>query len=141
MQTPSIRPPNPERARAYFEDKITFTTGPMELDQLLKSAEPQPAVVDVREPEDYAQGHIPGAINLPRGTWERAEGLSRDKASVIYCYSQACHLAAHACVFFARLGFPVMEMEGGFAAWKEHDLDLEREPENRIKSGTAQRRH
>jgi rhodanese-related sulfurtransferase len=140
MQTPTIRPPDPERARAYFEDKITFTTGPVELDHLLKSAEPQLRVVDVREAEDYAQGHIPGAINLPRGTWGKAEGLSRDKANIVYCYSQVCHLAANACVVFARQGFPAMEMEGGFAAWKERDLDIEREPENRMKSGTAQRR-
>jgi 3-mercaptopyruvate sulfurtransferase SseA len=31
------------------------------------------------------------------------------------------------------MGFPVMEMEGGFKAWKEHELDIEREPVNRVR--------
>ena len=33
----------------------------------------------------------------------------------------------------ASQGYPVMELEGGFATWKEHDLDIEREPVNRLK--------
>ena len=47
--------------------------------------------------------------------------------------TQVCHLAANACVAFASQGFPVMELEGGFTAWKEHDLEIERPVVNRIK--------
>ena len=50
-----------------------------------------------------------------------------------HCYTRTCHLAANACVTFAAKGFPVMEIEGGFAAWKEYELDIEQEPENRWK--------
>ena len=42
-------------------------------------------------------------------------------------------LAAKACVAFARQGFPVMEWEGGFNGWKEHDLEIEPEGVNRLK--------
>ena len=42
-----------------------------------------------------------------------------------FCYSQVCHLAATAAVEFAGKGYSVMEMEGGFEAWKEHDLEIE----------------
>jgi rhodanese-related sulfurtransferase len=121
MQSTTL--PDPQKARAYFENKIAFTTGPVELAHMLKSGDIN--VVDVREAEDYEEGHVPGAINLPSDTWDKARGLAKDKTNVIYCYSQQCHLAAHACAIFAGKGFPVMELEGGFKAWEEHELDIE----------------
>lgn len=124
---------DPARAKAYFEDKLAFTTGPVELERMLKSAENNIHVIDVRAAEDFAKGHVPGAINVPQETWDNAEGLSKDKTNIVYCYSQVCHLAASACALFASKGFPVMEMEGGFKAWKEHEMDIEREPVHRFK--------
>ena len=76
--------------------------------------------------KDYAKGHIPGAINCPKGSWELYEGLSKDKTNVVYCYTQVCHLAATAAVEFADRGYPVMELEGGFETWKEYELPIER---------------
>ena len=90
-------------------------------------------VVDVREAEDFAKGHIPGALSLPQERWDSLDGMSRDKTHIFYCYTQTCHLAAQACAKFASRGYPVMEMEGGFAAWKAAELDIEREPINRLK--------
>ena len=123
--------PDPVRARAFFEDKVPFTTGPVELDHMLKEHQ-NINVIDVRAEEDYAKGHIPGAINLPKTRWNTAEGLSRDKTNVVYCYSQVCHLAAKAALEFASKGFPVMELEGGFDGWKEHDLEVEQPSANRM---------
>jgi rhodanese-related sulfurtransferase len=125
---------DPARARAYFEDKLAFTTGPIELDRWIKSGENNLTVVDVREAEDYAKGHIPGAINVPKENWENPQGLSKDKTNVVYCYTQQCHLAANACARFAARGYPVMELEGGFEVWKEHDLDIEEASAHRFKS-------
>jgi len=82
-------------------------------------------IVDVRAAEDYDEGHVPGAVNLPQARWETLEGLQRDKTNVVYCYSHVCHLAAKAAVEFAGKGYPVMEMDGGFKAWKAHDLEVE----------------
>jgi rhodanese-related sulfurtransferase len=116
---------DPARARAYFEQKIAFTSGPVELDHAIKGHE-NIVIVDVREAEDYAKGHVPGAINLPKGSWETPEGLQKDRTNVVYCYTQQCHLAAHACVAFAKQGFPVIELEGGFEQWQEHELEIEK---------------
>ena len=113
------------RARAFFEQKVAFTTGPMEVDSALKAHE-NIVVVDVRAAEDYAKGHVPGAINLPKGSWEHPEGLQKDRTNIVYCYSQQCHLAARAAAQFATQGYPVMEMEGGIDAWTEHDLETEK---------------
>ena len=113
-----------KRARAYFENKVAFTTGPIELSRQLDNHNFN--IVDVREAEDYEKGHIPGAVNLPKAGWENAaRSLSRDKTNVVYCYTQQCHLAANACVAFASKEFPVTELEGGFETWQENKLRVE----------------
>jgi rhodanese-related sulfurtransferase len=125
---------SPTAAQKYFEDKLAFTTGPVELERWIKAGEDNLVVVDVRAEEDYAKGHIPGAINVPKEQWQAPQGLARDKTNVVYCYTQQCHLAANACCKFASLGYPVMELEGGFGAWKDNELDVEERPEPRFKS-------
>ncbi len=138
MQTSIHQLHSPASARRYFEDKLAFTIGPVELDRWIKTGEENLVVVDVRAAEDFAKGHIPGAINLPREQWQNPQGLQRNKTNVVYCYTQQCHLAANACAQFAGLDYPVMEVEGGFAGWKESELEIEEEPTHRYK-GTAQR--
>jgi len=130
---------DPARAKAYFEDKLAFTTGPVELERWIKTGENNLVVVDVRAAEDFAKGHISGAMNLPKDKWESLQGLSKEKTNVVYCYTQQCHLAANACAQFASRGYPVMEMEGGFEAWKENELDTEEESASRFKTGNEQR--
>ncbi len=144
MQTTTNRIHDPEKARAYFEDKLAFTTGPVELDRMIKSGDNNIVVVDVRAAEDFAKGHIPGSINLPEGSWDNPTGLSKEKVNILYCYTQTCHLAANAAVVFARKGYPVMEMDGGFDAWEANELDIEREPTNRLRRASERlfhRRH
>lgn len=137
----NLRIVDPIRAKAFFQDKIDFTTDPIEVDRLIKSPENHVVLVDVRQPEDFAKGHLPGALNLPKGSWENPTGLNKDATNIVYCYSQTCHLAATACVQFAAQGFPVMEMDGGFEAWREHDLDIEHEPANRLRKTTDRLLH
>jgi rhodanese-related sulfurtransferase len=81
-------------------------------------------IIDVRSAEDFDRGHIPGAMSLPEGTWRTTFGLSKDRVNVIYCYSEACHLAAHAAKYFAEHRFSVMELEGGFEEWERHSLPI-----------------
>jgi rhodanese-related sulfurtransferase len=116
---------DPIEAKHYFESKIAFTTGPVELNRMIKNRE-SINVVDVRAEEDYRKGHIPGAINLPQERWASFTGLNKHRTNVLYCYTQVCHLAAKAAVEFSRAGFPVMEMEGGFEAWTENEMDVEK---------------
>ena len=127
---------DPQRARQFFADKIAFTTGPVELDRALKQND-NIAVIDVREEQDYRRGHIPSAVNLPHAKWNSQEGLRKEALNVLYCYSQVCHLAATAAVEFARKGFSVMEMEGGFEAWKEHELEIETATPHTLKAKEA----
>ena len=75
---------DPAKAKAYFEAKMAFSTGPVELERMMKNNEVN--VVDVRATEDYAEGHIPGAINLPKDQWQTLKGLRKDKMNVLYSY-------------------------------------------------------
>ncbi len=122
--TTELKKNDPQQAREFFERKMQFTTGPVELQQQLEN-QPDLVVVDVRAAEDYEKGHVPGAINLPRQMWKSREGLDKDKLNVLYCYSHVCHLGAAAAVEFASYGFPVMEMDGGFKAWQENGMEVE----------------
>jgi rhodanese-related sulfurtransferase len=126
MATELMRP-DPNQAKEYFKAKMQFTTGPVELNRAIEQ-NANINVIDVRATEDYRKGHIPGAINLPKEKWDTREGLSKDRTNVLYCYTQQCHLAATAALQFASAGYPVMEMDGGFEAWKEHDLTVEKSP-------------
>lgn len=104
---------------------MAFTTGPIELNRAINEKQ-DIVVVDVRAVEDFREGHIRGAVSLPRDQWNNPVGLRKDKLNVIYCYTHVCHLGAAACVEFARQGYPVMEMDGGFVAWTKHNLEIVR---------------
>ena len=67
MQT-QIKLVDPARAKAYFQDKLDFTTGPVELSKMLKSGQAI-NVIDVRYAEDFEKGHIPPRLagRLQRG--------------------------------------------------------------------------
>ena len=121
--------PGAAKARKYFQDKLDFTTGPVELERWVKQGQPV-NIVDVRAAEDYAEGHIPRAVNLPKDQWHDEKMLKsrlrKDKINVLYCYSHVCHLAATAAVEFAGKGYPVMELEGGWRWWKNDGFDIEK---------------
>lgn len=120
------------QARAFFEDRIGFTTGTHELDVLL-SGDTDPAayqVVDVRFPDDYALGHVPGAINLPMAKWDNRryleEQLDKDATLYLYCYTPTCHLAAQAAVKLTAAGYRVVEVEGGWEDWQQRGYAVEK---------------
>lgn len=113
-----------KKARKFFEAKMNFTTGPVELNAMLQRNE-NINLIDVRASEDYQKGHIPGAVNLPKENWNTYSGLSKEKINVVYCYSEVCHLAAAAARDFAQHDFPVMELEGGFETWQHYNFPVE----------------
>jgi len=113
------------QARDYFAQRLAFTTGPFEVDGMMKRGEPI-TLLDVRLPSDYAQGHIPGALNLPKGKWHTLKGLTKDRMTVIYCYNQTCQRVVEAAVELASNGYPVLAMEGGVSTWEEYGLPVER---------------
>ena len=114
-----------DRAREHFAARVAFTTGVHELEVLVQQGKGEFQVIDVRFPSDYAQGHVPGAINLPRGKWQNPAGLRKDATLYVYCYDQTCHLAAQAALELTRQGYQVVEVEGGWERWVEKGFRVE----------------
>jgi sulfur-carrier protein adenylyltransferase/sulfurtransferase len=81
-----------------------------------------PFLLDVREPDEWAEGHLPGAVHIPRGNLEsRVESLVPDRASeiVVYCASGA--RSAFATKTLSELGYErVANLAGGFVDWKRN---------------------
>ncbi|HSX86778.1 MAG TPA: rhodanese-like domain-containing protein [Pseudomonas sp.] len=78
-------------------------------------------LIDVREADEFHAGHIPGAINIPRGLLEfklsNDPGLSaRDRKLVLYCKNSG-RSALSACSLQEMGYLQVLSIEGGFEAW------------------------
>ncbi len=124
-----VRTIDPQAAARYFEAKAAFSTGPAELEAAIahgRHAGTDFNLIDLRRPEDFVHGHLPGAVNLPEERWSSHEGLTPDRLNLLYGYTPVCHLTARAAVPFARAGFPVMEIDGGFQAWEEYGFTIDR---------------
>lgn len=68
-------------------------------------------LLDVRSPEDFHKGHVPGAVNLPHGrlTEHNLAKYASETLFVVYCAGPHCNGADKAAVRLARLGRPVKE--------------------------------
>ena len=76
-------------------------------------------VVDVRPPEEYASGHIAGAISIPLEELEqRLASLPRDAEIVAYCRGPYCLLAPRAVELLRERGFHARRLEDGFPEWR-----------------------
>ncbi len=101
-------------------------TQPDELKGRLDAGE-QVVLIDVREPEEWAQGTIPGAHTVPRGVLEGAVDaqVPRDATVVLYC--AAGNRSALAGRSLKEMGFARVEnLEGGFAGWQAAGLPVQR---------------
>ena len=78
-------------------------------------------VLDVREPDEYDQGAIPGAIHIARGNLEsQVEGRLLDKDAEVVIYCAAGVRSAFAAKTMQELGYTdVASMAGGFGRWKD----------------------
>jgi molybdopterin/thiamine biosynthesis adenylyltransferase/rhodanese-related sulfurtransferase len=85
-------------------------------------------LVDVREPEEWAAGHIPGAIHVPKSYLEsRIEGAVPDRESHVILYCASGNRSAWAArTLLDDLGYEHVEsMTGGFTLWKDRGYDVD----------------
>ncbi|WP_112323413.1 ArsR/SmtB family transcription factor [Oceanibium sediminis] len=82
-------------------------------------AEGSVTVLDVRPADEYAAGHIPGALNTTLATLEQfLPTLSPDARIVAYCRGPYCVYAHQAVAALRRQGFDARRMEGGLPEWR-----------------------
>jgi rhodanese-related sulfurtransferase len=86
-------------------------------------------LIDVREADEFHAGHIPGAINIPRGLLEfklsnEPELAQRDQKLVLYCKNSG--RAALAACSLKEMGYlHVLSIQGGFEAWSAADKAID----------------
>jgi sulfur-carrier protein adenylyltransferase/sulfurtransferase len=85
-----------------------------------------PLFVDVREPGEWEEGHIPGAIYVDRGRLEsRIEGLVPDKSRPLAVYCAVGSRSAFAAKVLGELGYEnVVNVAGGFTEWKRNGFEV-----------------
>ena len=82
-------------------------------------------VLDVRPPDEYAAGHIPGAISMPVDEIERRVAeLPADGEIVAYCRGPYCIYAVRAVEALRRLGFRARRLEDGVPDWTSRGLPV-----------------
>ena len=82
-------------------------------------------VLDVREPDEYQEGAIPGAVHIPRGHLEaQVEGKLLDKGAPVVVYCAGGVRSAFAVQTMQDLGYTgAVSMDGGFGRWKDEGRD------------------
>jgi molybdopterin/thiamine biosynthesis adenylyltransferase/rhodanese-related sulfurtransferase len=81
-----------------------------------------PLFLDVREPDEWEEGHVPGAVHVPRGNLEsRVESLAPDRSRPIVVYCAGGSRSAFAAKTLGELGYEdVQSMAGGYTDWKRN---------------------
>ncbi len=83
-------------------------------------------VLDVRPPEEYAQGHIRGALNVPvTELKKRLHQIPADQEVVAYCRGPYCLLAYEAVQVLRKQGIKARRLEEGYPEWKSAGLPVE----------------
>jgi sulfur-carrier protein adenylyltransferase/sulfurtransferase len=87
----------------------------------------EPLVVDVREQDEWDEGHIPGAVHVPRGHLEsRIERLAPDAARPVVVYCSQGNRSVFAAKTLEELGYEdVVSLAGGFTDWKRNGFPVQ----------------
>ena len=76
-------------------------------------------VLDVRPPEEFAAGHVPGAVNIPvRELEKRLKELPKGKEVIAYCRGPYCLMSYEAVSLLRRKGMKARRLEAGMPEWR-----------------------
>lgn len=119
---------DPQTALDHFEKLLSLETDCWDVHEAMKNGNHDFVLLDVRGPQAFQAGHVPGAINLPHGriNERNLSGYASDSLFVVYCGGPHCNGADRAAVNLARLGRKVKKMIGGIEGWKDESFDLAR---------------
>ncbi|WP_042435029.1 rhodanese-like domain-containing protein [Streptacidiphilus anmyonensis] len=123
----SVPAADPAVAAAHYLARLAFEADVSDVHADLAAGVDGVVVVDSRSEAAWAQGHIPGALHIPTARiGELAPSLvDRSTTVVTYCWGPGCNGATRAALAFARLGYPVKEMIGGFEYWVREGFAFE----------------
>jgi rhodanese-related sulfurtransferase len=105
-------------AQSFFAAKLALETDPSDVYAAQKAGDAL-VLVDVRGDAAWTQGRIVGAVHLPYAeiAARAPREIPADAEVVVYCWSPGCNAGAKGALEFARLGYRVREMIGGYEYW------------------------
>ena len=111
--------------RGYFADRDAME--PISRKELLKRSHAGlVTILDVRSTDEFAQGHLPSALNIPLNDLNaRLAELDPQQEIIAYCRSTYCVLSFEAVAALRARGFKAHRLEEGFPEWKAAGLPLE----------------
>jgi ArsR family transcriptional regulator len=111
--------------RSYFRERDSLE--PVSRKELLRRMrDGLVTLIDTRPEEEFAAGHLPGAINLPLSELKRRlRELPRDREIVAYCRGPYCVLSYEAVAELRKRGFNAFRLEDGYPEWKAAGLPTE----------------
>ena len=112
---------------AYLSSDKAPTTSAEALFEILNDGDESndPVILSVRGPDDYAKGHIAGAINIPWKQLADPESLAQlppDQPIVVYCYTG--HTGQLSTTILATLGYDATNLKYGMMGWTQDDTVL-----------------
>ncbi len=111
-------------------DAHRITSGAIvRFDHKARAAAQAPILLDVREKEEFREGHLPGAVSVPRGFLDiQIEGRVADKSQPLVVYCQSGTRSMLAGRLLKEMGYEdVVSMAGGFGAWKNGGFEWARD--------------
>jgi rhodanese-related sulfurtransferase len=127
MKTPvsAIPAASSEEARARFAAEFTFETDCWDVHHALTLGADF-VLLDVRGPELFKKGHVPGAINLPHAKIIKSKMAEwpQETLFITYCAGPHCNGAARGALRLAELDRPVKIMAGGVTGWIDEGFEL-----------------
>ena len=122
----TVPPADPQRARSHFADHLAFETDCWDVAADLRSQRAEFVLLDVRSPDLFATGHVPGALNLPHGriVERNLVAYPPETLFVVYCAGPHCNGADKAALRLAELDRPVKKMIGGITGWLDEGFPL-----------------
>lgn len=110
--------------RGYFAERDSME--PVSREELLaRSRAGLVTVLDVRPPDEFSMGHLPGAINIPLEELEaRLDGLDPAHEIVAYCRGAYCVLSFEAVDRLRARGYRARRLEDGYPEWKAAGLEV-----------------
>jgi rhodanese-related sulfurtransferase len=108
-----------DKAAVHFGSAFEYETDCADVHAAMAAGQQDFVLFDVRSPELYAQGHVPGALNLPHGkiVEVKLKDYPATTLFVVYCAGPHCNGAHRGALRLARLGRPVKLMIGGVTGW------------------------
>lgn len=111
--------------RAYLEERDALEAVPS-AEVLRRVRAGEVTVLDVRPPEEYRAGHIPGALSVPLPELKRRiAALPKNREVVAYCRGPYCVMAIDAVEVLRKKGFTAHRMEQGVADWRARGFRVE----------------